>query len=485
MIRKRFLVNGRPVAGSVLHAQYLKPANALLTEVKRRMQFGNLAQLTQRYITDDGATLTAMSRFGQDEIRIDVPLHQGGVVEPVPVKKEEVEAFNEYCEWLPDRFTYSAPVTAPGGTYDPVMGGSFIYLGIGSDGVGEPRYLKLLDRRTLVEKDTFTAGAFSGGAMTVDTKADLFSWSGYDSVDTGQTFIEQWRPNDASLSSFNAEAAYNHFVDPLNFGMHFGEAIISQTASSGSRLVLNAGYSDEAPPWGSHNVWFVTNPADNSVVLELVDPSWGKDQYLTTDAHTTPNGDTLFIHTPNSTERALGHSAAIHRYATGMNGFAEEYPLPDLVTQTQSGDNVNACVVVLNDSRTIYLRVRAQSQGVDYLYIWRGREWEPLVVDTSIVPMSTASVRGLLHDPVTDAVASLDGDGAGAWIFNGHDCFGAVIPPFYIAFKDHPVNTTVTSGQFHDAALLTGFISSANSTTVVGRIDIGKLKQFRVQARAN
>src|SRR5574340_722728 len=116
MLRKRFFVNGEPVAGSTLHAQYLKPANALLGEVKRRMQLGNLQQLAQRYTTETGATLTAMSRFGQDEIRIDVPQQRGAVVPPMPVKKDEVVAFRESCQWLTDRRTDSAPIPAHNGT---------------------------------------------------------------------------------------------------------------------------------------------------------------------------------------------------------------------------------------------------------------------------------------------------------------------------------------------------------------------------------
>lgn len=80
MLRKRFFVNGKPVTGSTLHAEYLKPANVLLDAVKQRMKLDNLQQLAQRYITEDGATLTAMSRFGQDEIRIDVPQVSAGSV---------------------------------------------------------------------------------------------------------------------------------------------------------------------------------------------------------------------------------------------------------------------------------------------------------------------------------------------------------------------------------------------------------------------
>lgn len=475
VLRRRFFVNGRPAAGSVLHARYLKPAGVMLDQLKQRMAAGGLQQLANRYTTEDGAVLTAMSRFGQDEIRIDVPQGKEPRLNPIPLKSEPHPY--EYCTWLPDRFTYSAPFSTPDGSTDPVIGGAFIYLGLHAS--GDARSVAILDAQTLTDGGSIGMSALQGGVISADTQTGVFTWAGYDNVATGQTLLEQWRADDNSPSVFNAEAAYNHFVDPWNFGMHFGDAIVSQTAPSGGRLVLNAGYSDDGPPWGSHNLWLVTNPDDNSVLLELVDPSWGTANYLTIDAHVTPGGDTLFIHTPNSSERAQGQTDGIHRYATGANGLAQEYPLPDIVGQTQTGDVVNAFIVVLNDDRTIYLRVRAYPEPADYLFLWKGDEWQPLVVDTPIVPMD-ASQAGLLHDPVTDAVASLDGDGSGAWIFNGRDCFGAVIPPFYIAFKDHPEGCFVTNGQFHDAAIVTSFISQSEPQTIVGRIDVGKLKQTRV-----
>lgn len=87
-LRKRFFVNGKPTTGSTLHAEYLKPATVLLGAVKQRMQIGNLQQLAQRYTTEEGATLTAMSRFGQDEIRIDVPYAPQG--KRVPLAPQEM-----------------------------------------------------------------------------------------------------------------------------------------------------------------------------------------------------------------------------------------------------------------------------------------------------------------------------------------------------------------------------------------------------------
>lgn len=87
-LRKRFFVNGKPTTGSTPHAEYLKPASVLLHAVKQRMQTANLQQLVQRYTTEDGATLTAISRFGQDEIRIDVPYAPQG--KRVPLAPQEM-----------------------------------------------------------------------------------------------------------------------------------------------------------------------------------------------------------------------------------------------------------------------------------------------------------------------------------------------------------------------------------------------------------
>lgn len=72
-LRKRYFTNGDPSPVSPLHAPYLHVAQVLLGMVKQRMQMGNLQQLWQQYTTEDGATIRAMSRFGQDEIWIDVP----------------------------------------------------------------------------------------------------------------------------------------------------------------------------------------------------------------------------------------------------------------------------------------------------------------------------------------------------------------------------------------------------------------------------
>lgn len=99
VVRHRYYRNGEPSEGSTLHAPYLKPATTLMDAVKRRMQLGNLQQLAQRYVTEDGAVLTAISRFGQDEIRIDVP---APVAPPVRRDGKVMIQLIDYTLWLLD-----------------------------------------------------------------------------------------------------------------------------------------------------------------------------------------------------------------------------------------------------------------------------------------------------------------------------------------------------------------------------------------------
>lgn len=106
-LRKRFYRNGEPVAGAEDHAPYLKPAAKLLDALKQRMQLGNLQQLAQRYVTETGAVLTAISRFGQDEIRIDVPFRSGGIETTAPMPVETPTFVRKlqmvgYTLWLVD-----------------------------------------------------------------------------------------------------------------------------------------------------------------------------------------------------------------------------------------------------------------------------------------------------------------------------------------------------------------------------------------------
>lgn len=71
--RRRFLIAGVTSAATVVHAKYLKPAREFLESVKQQAGFGGLQQLSQQYTNEEGVKLTASSRFGQDEMVIDVP----------------------------------------------------------------------------------------------------------------------------------------------------------------------------------------------------------------------------------------------------------------------------------------------------------------------------------------------------------------------------------------------------------------------------
>lgn len=93
-MRKRFFANGEPTAGTVLHAPYLRIAQGLLDAVKMQMQASGLQQLGQQYTTETGVTIRATSRFGQDEIWIDVP------VQPSPPQElPKPEFMDGYYVW--------------------------------------------------------------------------------------------------------------------------------------------------------------------------------------------------------------------------------------------------------------------------------------------------------------------------------------------------------------------------------------------------
>ena len=72
--RRRYLVNGITSAGTELHARFIKPARELLEQVKNEMLPARLKQHSRRYTNEEGVKLSATSRFGQDEMVIDVPV---------------------------------------------------------------------------------------------------------------------------------------------------------------------------------------------------------------------------------------------------------------------------------------------------------------------------------------------------------------------------------------------------------------------------
>jgi len=100
--RRRYLINGVTSAATTLHTKYIKPAREFLEAMKQQMKLGGLQQLTQRYENEDGVKFTAASRFGQDEMIIDVPVTGGGGEE----KEEPKEKGAPYL-WVGARMVYT------------------------------------------------------------------------------------------------------------------------------------------------------------------------------------------------------------------------------------------------------------------------------------------------------------------------------------------------------------------------------------------
>lgn len=475
VVRHRYYRNGEPAEGSTLHTPYLKPAATLLDAVKRRMQMGNLQQLAQRYVTEDGAVLTAISRFGQDEIRIDVP---------VTVKPKGGKRMREYCVWGPDRAIYSEPIDTKGnGASGGFIVGDFVYYGLADPGDYANREVLVLDAKTLVQKDAFSTGMITGSvgswSMRLDTSTNRITWGAYDYGNTQGNYLEQWVAGEQAISTFNL-SAYNHFASESSFIITPPHGGISQLVTDASRLVINMAYSDEAPPWESHNVWIVTDSTTNAVLLELVDPAWSPSflDYDEVTAYVTPGGDTIFIVSP-----VLQVGDRLFRYGTGAAAITQEYPIPEVASTLAHGTNPQVTVVSLNDDKTLFLRIANTDTTVgDYLFQWDGSSWQPIVLATPFIRIG-AWERGLLHDPETDCVASIDGNGAGAWIFNAKDCLGSKMPPFYFPFENPP-GDVASCNQFYDGSLFVTFYAGApgevTAEVIVARFDIGRLKQTKL-----
>lgn len=390
----------------------------------------------------------------------------------------------EYCVWGPDRATYSALIDTLGnGSSGGFIVGDFIYYGLADPGDYANRLVLVLDAKTLKQVDSFSTGMITGAvgswAMRLDTSTNLITWGAYDYGNTQGNFLEQWTAGEQGIGTFNL-STYNHFASEASFNINPPHGGISQLVTDTPRLVINMAFSDEAPPWEGHNVWVVTDPTTNNVLLELVDPDWslGVLDWDEVTAYVTPGGDTIFVFTPDA---QVGDR--LFRYGTGTAAITQEYPIPEIASTLDHGTSPQVTVVSLNDDKTLFLRIANPNTTVgDYLYQWDGSSWQPLVMATPFI-MIGAWERGLLHDPVSDCVAAVDGNGAGAWIFNAKDCLGAKIPPFYFPFENPP-GDVASCNQFHDGSLFitfyTGTPGNPTAEVIVARFDIGRLKQTKM-----
>lgn len=106
-LRKGFLINGKPAQPGTLHAPYLKSAYNLLEQVLADADKNKLAQRERSITLADGTRLMASTRFGQNEIRIDVPAGKDGSETKLPME----ERTTPYL-WVGARIDWTK--TAPG-----------------------------------------------------------------------------------------------------------------------------------------------------------------------------------------------------------------------------------------------------------------------------------------------------------------------------------------------------------------------------------
>lgn len=445
-MRKRFFINGKPVAGSGLHARYLRPAHVLLDALRQRMQMGNLQQLAQRYVTEDGATITALSRFGQDEIRIDVPVQgRGEVPAPsVPVERRDPQ-FVEYCVWERDREW----------TFDP---GGFNYY----------EYI-LMDRSGTYVYAPFTY-PLNPLAPSIDRRIDAL------------TFDAQLRP----AGAIHIEPTIGN--DIAAFGLQY------DAKNDAFALAIN----------DKTNVPDVGTVASDNYLASWGGGSSGYDVHLTGGllhtGKTWSNGAGLFIGSYSTGARVLDSGSFAELGATPAGDEVEFTSNGDIIGLTFSSGSYTPTYVAFGGSGMDWAtgitvskpisteeRFTFNNAGSRMFYCDSAASVTVLSRNGSAQRFDTSqhgTSHELLHDPVTDAVA-LCFSNTGALILNATDCLNMPIAPFFVPFSSIPaafespgVPTPVRFLQFMAGSLI-GY-SRAGPRTIVCKVDIGRLRQTKI-----
>lgn len=439
MLRKRFFVNGEPVAGSTLHAEYLKPANTLLNAVKQRMQMGGLQQLAQRYVTEDGAVLTAMSRFGQDEIRIDVPhLNPASPPEqPLPPIERNTE-FVEYCvwgadaEWLSERVAvtvYPEILMDRSGTH--VYSSRIVFL---SGSLGDASILRF-DSRLRLQGDTRVSAVSDGGydkaQLVYDSTNDIFAL-GLSTMSSGQKTHLKWLAGQGYSTHQDRVAVIEEGANSHGGGVYFLEigtdAVLvdslteSSIASSTLGALTGSAYSERGDVLGS--ILLPSNvQTETQVIRDVSDIGWA--------------GAIIMDRVPAVIRVALNNRASRLFYLADDNAL------------------------------TIRTATRQSQIGLaEY-----GTPYE------------------VLHDPITDAIAVCFSN-VGALIVNARDCMENEMAPFFHRFDTVPqaffpggAQTRTIWSQFMNGSLLGySYAGSLGNDTLATycKIDIGRLKQTKI-----
>lgn len=471
-LRKRFFVNGKVSKAEREHGFYWREAVNLLEYLRYQKTLANVPALRKTFTTQDGARITAVSSLGFEEVWIDVP-HLPVVAAPQPMLRR----VSEYCVWGPDLAVYSSAYTynsTAAGISQPLMSSSgLVYL---PSQTGSTTTMYVLDSADLSEVGSLGSGwdYNNVGLSAVDVESDRFFLAAYDNIVTGASFMLQWGEADTSVTRFNASAAYNSGIH-----MHFTNFLASQYATNGLTVLMHGDYD-------GNNYWSGIDTATNTREWMLMNPPFGEHNYNAISSHVGSDGGTVFVHNPKYNDRVnYGDEPRIYQYdSSGSLRDSYEFPF----TPPEYGDLTVNFAALENDGETVWLSMTTNTTTFTHSIYKRERGvWSEVQMPFG-VPAQAAFVPGILHDPVTDAIAvavqtahGSTSKPTGVCIFNAADCMGVQLDPFYYEFPEPPSSTDAYCTQFHNGSILVHFIlTGGGGQSKVGKFTIGRLKQRKV-----
>lgn len=490
-LRKRFF------GDTVVAQRYTGEAMGLLDAVYDQMRMNSLGQLTLHKTLGNGVEIRASSRFGQDEIQIHA-VTPGGV---------SGAQGREYCVWEGDDEHFTPPIDGIA-AFGPCTGAnSEVVFGTWESGAGTfstsfPLETSVSNIRTYKRTDISAAlgpsFAIDSGIMpTIIIPSPVVGIGGI----TKAMFIV---PSEDIAT--DTELIYTYFDDGGATGVY---ASTSATGPAIDRRNVHEGYS-----YKSVSYW-VTGGSEAGQVNAfgtLASNTFVSGASAVLSATSTTASDWVVL-----TSKAFNAAATITRYAVGSNSPSSVYPNIPL----DDSSIEDAWVVCQNDNTTLWLvagRLTATDTGSVYsvkVYRAVNFQWQEVIPEGGWPALSLhlwfaettdQHMSPILHDPVTDAVAVIKGDLSGAWIFNGKDCFGVGMAPFFRQFRQLPVDYTALDAQgdsfasehslvrftqFYDAVLyskfgtFTGFYNDNGLYThryVGASYKVGRLKQKKVSA---
>lgn len=478
-LRKRF------TGDTVVAQRYTGEAMGLLDAVYDQMRMNELSQLTLHKTLGNGVELHASSRFGQDEIRIHV----------TPVGGRAGGAPREYCIWEGDDERFTDPITGIAdigpctGVNSDIVFGSWVS-GAGIFPESGPAEATVSNVNVYLKSDISVP---TGGSFPLDSNImpdKLLPSPAYDigGRPGGSMFIA---PSHAVTSETLIYYAFDAAGNTATY------ASIPADGLELDKINIHGGYSYES----------VSYVDSNGIYVAAVGT------YSRSEAGTYP----LYMTSTTASDwivanqKTFSDEGKIVRYALKSNGGDLEYPQDpvNLLFNNGSGSVVPLQAVCQNDNVTMWIRTTYLVDGAEqpHLYKSNGGVWTEVTPEGGWpalgYPMFWGGT-GLLHDPVTDAIAMVKGDMSGAWIFNGKDCFGAGLAPFFREFRTIPVDyAAIASGddsvlrdnsiakftQFYDAVIYASFglyLSNYNGNGLKNHryigasYKVGKLKQKKV-----